>query len=132
MHASWEVQDEIVKAGLQASLQVVPFHPKAVRSLYSEATPPDNFDGSASDSFDSAAVDFCIRAPYPTFHFLREGDIMSAITSGYPQPEQIPARNARKLSAIGSVRLRADWQALFGAEAQLGRENADAERGSHR
>jgi probable rRNA maturation factor len=42
----------------------------------------------------------------------RERDIMAAVTSGYPQPEEIPGRNARKLAALGSARLRAQWQAL--------------------
>lgn len=100
------MQEAIVQAGLQASLQVVLFHPKAVHSLYGEQ--PPTADGGEG----GAAADFSIRSPFPTFHFLRESDIMAAVTSGYPQPEQIPGRNARKLAALGSARLRAQWQAL--------------------
>ena len=120
VHASWDVQEEIVAASLQSSLQVVLFHPKAVHSLYGEAAPlPDLHCGGAPDSFDSAATNFSICSPHPTFHFLREADILAAIQSGYPQPEQIPARNARKLAALGSVHLRREWHAKIVEQDKL-------------
>ena len=110
VHASWDVQQAIVEAGLETSVQVVLFHPKAVHSLYGEQQA--NADGDNDASGGEAATCFSIRSPFPTFHFLRERDIMAAVTSGYPQPEEIPGRNARKLAALGSARLRAQWQAL--------------------
>ena len=61
-------------AGLQNELQVVLFHPRAVHSLYEQA-----------DCGRESATNYSIRSPYPTFHFLRERDILAAITSGYPQ-----------------------------------------------
>ena len=64
------------------------FHPKAVRSLYQQGAG----DGS----------EYSIRSPYPTFHLLKESDVLEAVTdSGYPDPEQIPSRNAAILRKIG-------------------------------
>jgi hypothetical protein len=39
----------------------------------------------------SEATNYSIRSPYPTLHFLRERDIMAAVTSGYPQVTPLPA-----------------------------------------
>eukprot|EP00929_Paragymnodinium_shiwhaense_P062715 TRINITY_DN31315_c0_g1_i2.p2 TRINITY_DN31315_c0_g1~~TRINITY_DN31315_c0_g1_i2.p2 ORF type:complete len:306 (+),score=61.71 TRINITY_DN31315_c0_g1_i2:51-968(+) len=84
---SWRLQSEAILAnGLQEDLQLVLFHPEAVHSAYGEG-PPD-------------AADYSIRAPYPTVHLLREMDVLSAV-AGYPQAEQIPARNKARLRAQG-------------------------------
>jgi hypothetical protein len=40
VHASWDVQQAIVEAGLETSMQVVLFNPKAVHSLFGSNNPP--------------------------------------------------------------------------------------------
>ena len=72
VHASWDVQQAIVEAGLETSVQVVLFHPKAVHSLYGEQQPTADGDNDGSGGED--ATFFSIRSPFPTFHFLRERD----------------------------------------------------------
>ena len=99
VHASWEVQAVIEELGLSEKIQIVLFHPKAVHSLY---RPEDHVE----------PADYAIRSPYPTLHFLREKDILSAVKSNYNQPELIPERNAKKLGQIGLPLLEQEW-ALF-------------------
>jgi len=73
------------------SLQVVNFHPAAVHSLYSQSALEDGSD-------------FSIRSPLPTFHLLREEDVLAAVAdSGYPSPELIPTRNAVALRSLGAA-----------------------------
>ena len=90
------------------AVKVVNFHPEAVHSLYSASALED---GSS----------FSIRSPLPTFHLLREEDVLAAVAhSGYPQPELIPARNAVSLSELGEAECRRRFQGLFHAAQQAG------------
>jgi hypothetical protein len=82
---SWRWQEEAVADHVE-DLQVVLFHPHATHQTYSEMT---------------SASDYTIRSPYPTVHLLREVDVMKAIQSGYPDLENLPARNKEKLEAQG-------------------------------
>lgn len=81
-------------------VQVVNFHPKAVHSLYSM--------NGAEDG-----CDFSIRSPHPTFHLLREADVLAAVTGPYAAPELIPTRNAVALRKIGPVECEKRFQTLY-------------------
>ena len=75
VHFSWNIMSHITSsAHLNQKVQVVNFHPQAVHSLMDIG----GFEDGSS---------FSIRSPFPTFHFLREGDILKAVQSGYPNPE---------------------------------------------
>lgn len=81
-------------------MQVVNFHPEAVHSLYEQ-------NGAAN------ATDYTIRSPYPTFHLLRESDVLTAIAGSYPSPELIPSRNAVALRGIGSRECARRFQSFY-------------------
>lgn len=86
--ASWALQAEAIAArGHAGVLQIVLFHPEAVRSTYAEVEETD-------------AADYALRSPYPIVQLLRESDILAAVRS-YPDTEGIPARNAARLRALG-------------------------------
>eukprot|EP00602_Paraphysomonas_sp_CaronLab_P004322 CAMPEP_0185031068 /NCGR_PEP_ID=MMETSP1103-20130426/18323_1 /TAXON_ID=36769 /ORGANISM="Paraphysomonas bandaiensis, Strain Caron Lab Isolate" /LENGTH=97 /DNA_ID=CAMNT_0027566441 /DNA_START=240 /DNA_END=533 /DNA_ORIENTATION=- len=71
---------------LQGRVQVVNFHPLAQAQLYGP----------------SDAADYKNRSPFPTFHLLREEDIMKAVEqSRYPNIEKIPSRNSVFLRDMG-------------------------------
>jgi hypothetical protein len=89
---SWSLQERILHAGLVSELQLVLFHPDAVHDLY--AMPEEN-----------DAKCYAVRSPYPTYHFLREEDIMEGI-KWHPAPETIPERNAVKLRKLGGEQAR--------------------------
>ncbi|CAD7967179.1 unnamed protein product [Amoebophrya sp. A25] len=55
---------------------------------------------------------FTIRSPFPTYHLLRESDVLAAVQSGYPQPEEIPARNAARFRKKGLKVLREEWRGI--------------------
>lgn len=86
---SYALHSLINERGLTGELQIVLFHPMAVHSMY-----------EMHDSAEENAKSFALRSPFPTFHFLREQDVLSAIKSGYPQPELIPERNAARLTKL--------------------------------
>lgn len=68
---------------------MVNFHPEAVHSLYATGAMEDGSE-------------YSIRSPLPTFHFLREEDILAAVGDArYPEPELIPERNAAALRKLG-------------------------------
>jgi hypothetical protein len=79
-------------------LQLVLFHPLAVHSLYEQE--PDQEGDYYDASYSTKAKNFALRSPFPTFHFLRTKDIVTAIAGGYPQPELIPERNAARLQVL--------------------------------
>mmetsp|Transcript_10085 Transcript_10085/g.15785 ORF Transcript_10085/g.15785 Transcript_10085/m.15785 type:complete len:84 (+) Transcript_10085:296-547(+) len=67
------------------------------------------FEGSSESESHVTSADYALRSPHPTFHFLREKDVLAALQSGYPNPEEIPARNAVKLDQVGLAELRRGW-----------------------
>ena len=99
---SWSVQERILEAGVVGELQLVLFHPRGVHNLYT-STPGD-----------ADAKSYAVRSPYPTFHFLREKDVVDAVTK-HPSPETIPARNAAKLRKLGAEAARDQWIAATNA-----------------
>jgi len=64
--------------------QLASFHPEYL------------FDDTAEDD----ASNFTNRSPYPMLHIIREIDLEKAITN-YPDIEQVPENNIKKLRAIG-------------------------------
>ena len=99
--ASWALQERVLASGLAHEVHIVLFHPRAVHSLFEEA--------SAADT-----KCYALRSPHPTVHFLREKDVMAGITGGYPQPERIPGRNAARLARLGSARQA--WEVALGMD----------------
>jgi hypothetical protein len=66
------------------SYQIASFHPDY------------QFEGSAEKD----ASNFTNRSPYPMLHLIRESDLEKAISS-YPDIEQVPINNIKKLREIG-------------------------------
>eukprot|EP00510_Aplanochytrium_minuta_P003777 CAMPEP_0184008604 /NCGR_PEP_ID=MMETSP0954-20121128/2074_1 /TAXON_ID=627963 /ORGANISM="Aplanochytrium sp, Strain PBS07" /LENGTH=178 /DNA_ID=CAMNT_0026287749 /DNA_START=798 /DNA_END=1334 /DNA_ORIENTATION=- len=86
--SSYDLQSHLVERDLIGKLQIVLFHPFAVHSLYS----------CTSSTEDVEAKSYAIRSPFPTFHLLREQDVLSVVKSGlYTNPEFIPSKNATHL-----------------------------------
>ena len=97
---SWRLQSEaLVDQQLQDQLQLVLFHPRAVRSAYSSL-------------MDDDAADFAVRSPFPTIHLLRERDVMAALKA-YPDAEGIPQRNAARLRDQGAEACARRLEAVY-------------------
>lgn len=96
---SWALQKRIVERGLEEKIQLVLFHPKAKHSLYQEDDEED-------------AANFTIRSPFPTFHLLRQEDVLKAVRA-YPNAEDIPARNKEKFRSYGLERVQRKWKQCF-------------------
>lgn len=77
--------------GLTGVIQVASFHPQY------------QFAGTAADDIEN----YTNRAPYPMLHLLREASIEQAV-AGYPDVDDIPARNIETLRKLG----RAGWAQL--------------------
>lgn len=87
---SWILQsDAVVAGGFTHDVQLVLFHPTAKHQTY------------GTDESDDNAADFTIRSPYPLIHLLREVDVMRAVSGRYPNLEDLPSRNKKKLVAQG-------------------------------
>jgi len=69
-------EQAIEDSGLSGEVQLASFHPQYV------------FDGNELDDH----ANWTNRAPYPVFHYLREGP-MAAALKRFPKPEMIPERN---------------------------------------
>jgi hypothetical protein len=82
-------EQAIVEAGLEGRIQVASFHPDYV----------------FADAPDGDPANFTNRSPYPMFHLIRE-DGLAAALEAYPDPAQIPARNIRRLRALGLAGIR--------------------------
>jgi uncharacterized protein len=80
--------------GWEGVYQVASFHPDY------------QFEGTAPDD----AENYSNRSPYPMLHLLREASLDRAI-DGYPDIEQIPARNIARLKRMGAAQLRALFEA---------------------
>jgi hypothetical protein len=84
---SWTLQAEAIAArGHGQAMQIVLFHPSAVRSAYTDALVD--------------AADYSLRSPFPIVQLLREADVLAAVRA-HPDPEGIPSRNAARLRALG-------------------------------
>ena len=86
---SFEVQREaIMGQGLVDDLQIVVFHPRAKHLTYSDSVVEPG--------------DYTIRSPYPTFHLLREIDVLRAVES-YKNKDllNLPIRNKERLRIQG-------------------------------
>jgi len=102
VHAGWEIQSLIEREGLVSEVLLVLFHPTAVHSLYDD--PRDTV---------AECKAYSLRSPYPTFHLLRQKDILAGVTSGMPSPDTIPERNSARLQKMGVEALRAVWAPLL-------------------
>lgn len=58
-----------------------------------------------ADSSENDASNYTNRSPYPMLHLLRERSIEKAVAS-YPDIEQVPENNIKKLQAIGYQEMR--------------------------
>jgi uncharacterized protein len=100
IHFSWKIMEIISSSeSYQGKLQVVNFHPEGAHSLF------------AVD--DENPADYTVRSPMPIFHFLREEDILKAVQSSYPQPDEIPSRNAKLLHELGIDEVRKRFDSLL-------------------
>ena len=80
------------------ALTLVTFHPEALHSLY---------ESSQSDD----ARSYSLRSPYPTFHLIREVDLLDVAGKvGLDAPDLIAARNAEKLRRWGSGKCKDEWK----------------------
>lgn len=96
-------------------MQVVNFHPKAVHSLYVQEGEEDGSEHT-------------IRSPLPTFHLLREADVLSAVAGPVPLSssssqatkgaaasfaELVPSRNAAALRQLGPTECGRRFKSLW-------------------
>jgi hypothetical protein len=94
-----ELLTELNLIGQPSGLQVVNFHPQALHDLYTEGSTPD-------------ASNFSVRSPHPTFHLLREEDLLKAGLSYGPKIDDIPEKNADKLRGMGYGECEKVWKEL--------------------
>lgn len=85
-------EEAVIEHGLEGIIQIASFHPQF------------RFADTSADAIEN----YTNRAPYPTFHLIRESSLTEAISS-YPHPEQIYQRNMDTLRTLGL----SGWQALF-------------------
>jgi len=86
LHAAEAAIDAI---GLSGTLQLASFHP----------------DYRFADSDDDDAANYSNRSPWPMFHLLRE-ELMEQALSSFPQPENIPRQNIRRLRQLGLAEMQ--------------------------
>jgi hypothetical protein len=95
-YVEWIEEELLEQAGLHGIFQVVGFHP---HFRFADSQGPTD------------AADFTNRSPFPLLHLIRELSITEARAT-YPNIEDIPAHNAKKLRELGyevlSQALRAD------------------------
>jgi hypothetical protein len=88
----WELvgiaNDLLQQVGLEGIIQIASFHP-----YY-------QFEEVAEDDVSH----YTNRSPYPMLHFIREEQLSRALQS-YPDPQQIPQRNIRRLRQLGKKAL---------------------------
>ncbi len=89
----YTIEDHINKSYLENTIQLASFHP-----LY-------QFDGTELSDLEN----FTNRSPYPIIHLLQTDDVTEAVAS-YPDTEQVPIRNIKKMTEMGLDYLKA----LFG------------------
>ena len=88
---SWRIQSEcLLQNKYQDLLQIVLFHPHAVHDTYAQ-----------SNQEIEDVANYTIRAPFPTFHLLRQDQVLSAVKSGFQDLEGLPGRNKAKLRKEG-------------------------------
>lgn len=69
-------------------------------------------DEAASAAEGGDPTNYSIRAPYPTFHLLRERDVLAAVSAvGQVRAGEIPARNAARLREMEDV--NQSWRESF-------------------
>lgn len=78
------VQETLSESGLEEMLQLASFHPDY------------RFEGSGEED----PANYTNRSPFPMFHFIRQ-DGLAAALENWPDPEQIPQRNMKKLREMG-------------------------------
>lgn len=88
LHAADRV---LTSLGLEGELQIASFHPQF------------QFAGTAADDI----TNYTNRAPFPTFHLIREDSIARAVEA-FPQAEMIFEKNIETLEGMG----HAGWKAL--------------------
>ena len=112
--------DELT-AGTACELQLAVFHPLARAALLEHSKPlaammaaAEEQGGRGGDG--GAVADLAIRAPLPTFHFLRSADVQAAAAT-FAGTEEIPARNRSRLHALARKKQLGSFEACLGASA---------------
>lgn len=82
-------EEALQTLGLEAVLQLASFHPDY------------RFEGEADDD----PGHYTNRAPSPVFHLIRQASI-SGVLRDWPNPEDIPRRNRRRMRTLGLEYLR--------------------------
>ena len=95
LDVAFEIEAIMEHAGLGGVLQLATFHPDYL------------FEGEPED----ALSHYTNRAPYPTFHLLREQQVSEAIQT-YPDVDAIPAQNVARLERLGREAVEARWRDL--------------------
>lgn len=100
-------------AGLEAKLQLVPFHPRATFDDVAASRGASQADAHLA----SDPADFTARSPYPTVHLLVEDDVSAALdrwrAMGH-SPHDITAKNLKRLRRMGRETLRRQFvDAIF-------------------
>ena len=81
-------QELLFEVGLEGVFQLASFHPQYC------------FDGVADDDISN----WTNRAPFPTIHIIREGQ-MARVLTHYQNPDEIPERNMALMRALGKAGL---------------------------
>lgn len=77
-------QELLFEAGLEGVFQLASFHPQYC------------FEGVAEDDISN----WTNRAPFPTIHLIREGQ-MARVLTHYQNPDEIPERNMALMASLG-------------------------------
>ena len=83
------LEDLLKQLKLEGIIQIASFHPDY------------QFEGTKFDDVEN----YTNRAPFPLIHLLRE-DLMEAALENYPNPEQIPERNIKKMQELGKDKVK--------------------------
>jgi len=86
----------LVETGLEGVFQVASFHP----AYQFAGTQPDDVSNYTN------------RSPYPMLHLIREASLEQSVAN-YPDADQIPQRNIKRLEGMGRDKVLALWQACF-------------------
>ena len=89
----------LLQMKLEGVYQVASFHPDY------------QFGGTDPDDVEN----YTNRSPYPVLHLIREASLERAV-AGYPDADQIPARNIALMKSLGQDRLAVLTQVFSGGE----------------
>ena len=101
-----EMLQDLNLVGQPQGMQVVNFHPQGAHNTYKQ------------EGEDLDAADFTTRSPFPTFHILREADLLQAGLS-HKHVDAIPGKNAKRLRGVGYEECERLWKSCSSAKQRL-------------